>query len=292
MKKTELKGYLKDLENKNKKFSYKKTVKILDVINFIYLDQMKRFQYEKISDYNKAKYLFYEITEQFSYTYKLLNEGKILMATCLLRNIYEEILYIMATSYDSTIEVTIKSYPVDFRDVVKNNCNDLLSDYFESDDVSEIYSYLSKLTHVTNLKEATSYLMKTKKYNGYIVNEIKFMTLLIEYMYLTFLFKKGSSVESDLCLNSVLFAGYIEIINFLYYVANSDQSQRYLKKYFYGEKNQKYLSEQNEEMKKILNEFKVNKNNVNITIKKVINEFNKQLKQYRYFDIANEILGK
>ena len=45
-------------------------------------------------------------------------------------------------------------------------------------------------------------------------------------------------------------------------------------------------------MKKILNEFKVNKNNVNITIKKVINEFNKQLKQYRYFDIANEILGK
>lgn len=94
MKKTELKGYLKDLENKNKKFSFKKTVKILDIVNYIYLNQMKKFNYKQISDYDKAKYLFDEITEQFSYIYDLLNKGKILMATCLLRNIYEEILYI------------------------------------------------------------------------------------------------------------------------------------------------------------------------------------------------------
>lgn len=55
-------------------------------------------------------------------------------------------------------------------------------------------------------------------------------------MYLTFLFKRCSLKENDLCVNSILFASYIEIINFLYYVANFGQSQRYLKKYFYGEK--------------------------------------------------------
>ena len=51
---------------------------------------------------------------------------------------------------------------MDFRDIVKNNCSKLLSEYFEPEDISELYNYLSKLTHVTNLKEATSYLMKTK----------------------------------------------------------------------------------------------------------------------------------
>ena len=38
MKKSKLKGYIKDWENKNKKFSYAKTMKLLDVINYIFLD--------------------------------------------------------------------------------------------------------------------------------------------------------------------------------------------------------------------------------------------------------------
>ena len=109
-------------------------------------------------------------------------------------------------------------------------------------------------------------------------------------MYLTFLFKRCSLKENDLCVNSILFASYIEIINFLYYVANFGQSQRYLKKYFYGEKNQNYLSRYNKEIKKILNDFKVEKNNVNVTIKKVINEFNKQIKESKYLDVANKII--
>ena len=33
MKKSRLRGYLKDIENKNKKFSYNKTIKLLDIIN-------------------------------------------------------------------------------------------------------------------------------------------------------------------------------------------------------------------------------------------------------------------
>ena len=68
MKKKELKGYLKDLENKNKKSSYKKTMNILDIINYIYLDEMKNFNYKQVSDYDKAKYLFDEISEQFSHS--------------------------------------------------------------------------------------------------------------------------------------------------------------------------------------------------------------------------------
>lgn len=292
MKKSKLQGFLKDMENKNKRFSYKKIMRFLDVANYIYLDIISNYKYDQITGYDKSKYLFMEITTEFKYIYSLLDEGKILMATCLLRNVYEEILYIMATSHDKNLDVNVKSNPSDFRDIVRENVGDLISDYFESEDIILLYNHLSKLTHVTNLKEVTSYLMKTKKYNGYISNEIKFLVLLIEYMYVTFLTSKVDFEERDLCLNSIYVANYIEIINMLYYIANSDYTERYLKKYFMGEKNQKYLVKQNEELKKVLEDFAIKKDNIDITIKKVAKELDIQLKESKYIEKVNEIFNK
>lgn len=289
MKKTKLRGELKKIENKNKKFSYKAAIKMLNAINYIYLDIMRTYDYKIILDYDKSKYLFGEIVTQFEYIFNLLNEGKVLMAICLLRNIYEEILYIIATSCDDMIEVDIESNPSDFRNIVKDNCSKLLSDYFESKDISDLYGYLSKLTHITNLKEATSYLSNTKKYNQYISNEIKFITILIEYMYLSFLNKRANSNNEDMCFNAILIAGYIEFINLLYYTANSENSEKYLKKYFHGEKNKKYLKKQSEEMINILNDFKIEKDNISITIKRALKEFNNQLEDSKYLYILDKL---
>ena len=36
MKKSKIKGYIKDLENKNKNFSFDKSIRILDISNAIY----------------------------------------------------------------------------------------------------------------------------------------------------------------------------------------------------------------------------------------------------------------
>ena len=82
---------------------------------------------------------------------------------------YEDISEVSKTL--SGKDVNVKSNPSVFRDIVRENVDDLISDYFESEDIILIYNHLSKLTHVTNLKEVTSYLMKTKKYNGYISKE-------------------------------------------------------------------------------------------------------------------------
>lgn len=141
MKKSRLRGYLKDIENKNKKFSYNKTIKLLDIINYIYLDRIREINYEEISNYKKSKYLFNEMISQLEQISELLNTGKTLMAICLLRNAYEEIIYIMATSIDSTVYVNVRSNPRDFREIVEKNYKDLVSDAFEKEDFSELYNY-------------------------------------------------------------------------------------------------------------------------------------------------------
>lgn len=289
MKKSKLKGYLKDMENKNKKFSYNKAIKLLDIINYIYIDKIREVNYEEISYYKKSKFLFNEMIIQFEQISEFLNTGKTLMAICLLRNAYEEIIYIMATSIDSTINVNVDSNPRDFRKIVENNHETLVSDVFEKKDFLEIYNYLSKITHVTNLKEATSYLLSLKKYNKYVSNEMKFVTNLIEYMYLSFLLKIRNKLEDDLLKDSNLISSYVEIINFLYFAAYSDQSGKYLKKYFYGEKNRNYVEKYNKELLDILNDFRIEKNNINVTIKRVMKEFGKLLNESKYLEIANNI---
>ncbi|MGN1311867.1 MAG: hypothetical protein ACI4U4_02500 [Bacilli bacterium] len=50
-----------------------------------------------------------------------------------------------------------------FKDIVASNCESLLGEIYTSDEISGIYSYLSKITHVTNIKEAVSYLSENKK---------------------------------------------------------------------------------------------------------------------------------
>lgn len=292
MKKSQLKGHLKDMENKNKKFSYTKTIRLLDVINYIYIDRIKEISYEEITSYKKSKFLFNEMVNQFEHIYELLDENKVLMAICLLRNAYEEIIYIMATAIDSSIEVNVRSNPSDFREIVHCNCDILVSKVFEKEDFLNIYSYLSKITHITNLKEATSYLLSVKKYSKYIANEIKFVTNLILYMYLSFLLKIGDKKEDTLLEDSILILSYVEIINLLYFIADSEHSERYLKKYFYGEKNQRYIEEHNEKLLNILNDFRVKKDDIDVTIIKVTREFDKLLSESKYLDIVNEIFSK
>ena len=291
MKNSQLKGMLKDMENKNKNFSYSKTIKILDVAHYIYIDSIKKYDYTIISDYKKSKYIFNEIVEQFEEVYNFLNEGKVIMATCLLRNIYEEIMYIMATTIDGNQDINPFTTAGYFKKQVETRKEEVLSDLFEKEDISEIYSYLSKLTHVTNLKEITSYFLSTKKYNRYITVEIKFITVLIEFMYLDFLNKICEKENYEMFKNIMLFSTYVEIINFLYFIANSENKTSYLSKYFYGEKNQEYLKKKKDDLSDILKDFKVNKKSASITIKKLSKELNKQIKESNYSEKADEIIG-
>ena len=119
MKKSKLRGYIYDLEHKNKNFSFDRTIRILDISNIIYIDMIKNIEFKEISDYKKSKYMFKEISEEFEEVNDLLSKEKTLMAVCLLRNVFEEIMYIIATTLE-TIDIDIMTKASYFYNIVMN----------------------------------------------------------------------------------------------------------------------------------------------------------------------------
>ena len=290
MKRSKIKGYINDLENKNKNFSFDKSIKILDISNAVYIDIIEKYDFKSITNYKNSKYLFKEISNELNEITELLNNNKTLMAVCLLRNVYEEIMYIIATSYCDNLDIDFMTKAGYFKDIVADNCNELLGDIYTSDEIKGIYSYLSKITHVTNIKEAVSYLSGNKRIKGYIVNEIKYVSLIIENLYITFLNKK-SKLDNSMCDNIISVAGYVELINTMYYVANSTGETKRIESYFYGEKNKKYLEKQKELMISDFKELQSNKDELSKSIKIISKELDKQLAENNYTEMVNKILN-
>lgn len=290
MKRSKIKGYINDLENKNKNFSFDKSIKILDISNAVYIDIIEKYDFKSITNYKNSKYLFKEISNELNEITELLNNNKTLMAVCLLRNVYEEIMYIIATSYCDNLDIDFMTKAGYFKDIVADNCNELLGDIYTSDEIKGIYSYLSKITHVTNIKEAVSYLSGNKRIKGYIVNEIKYVSLIIENLYITFLNKK-SKLDNSMCDNIISVAGYVELINTMYYVANSTGETKRIESYFYGEKNKKYLEKQKELMISDFKELQSNKDELSRSIKIISRELDKQLAENNYTEMVNRILN-
>lgn len=290
MKRSKIKGYINDLENKNKNFSFDKSIKILDISNAVYIDIIEKYDFKSITNYKNSKYLFKEISNELNEITELLNNNKTLMAVCLLRNVYEEIMYIIATSYCDNLDINFMTKAGYFKDIVADNCNELLGDIYTSEEIKGIYSYLSKITHVTNIKEAVSYLSGNKRIKGYIVNEIKYICLIIENLYITFLNKK-SKLDNSMCDNIISVAGYVELINTMYYVANSTGETKRIESYFYGEKNKKYLEKQKELMISDFKELQSNKDELSRSIKIISKELDKQLAENNYTEMVNKILN-
>lgn len=290
MKRSKIKGYINDLENKNKNFSFDKSIKILDISNAVYIDIIEKYDFKSITHYKNSKYLFKEISNELNEITELLNNNKTLMAVCLLRNVYEEIMYIIATSYCDNLDIDFMTKAGYFKDIVADNCNELLGDIYTSDEIKGIYSYLSKITHVTNIKEAVSYLSGNKRIKGYIVNEIKYVCLIIENLYITFLNKK-SKLDNSMCDNIISVAGYVELINTMYYVANSTGETKRIESYFYGEKNKKYLEKQKELMISNFKELQSNKDELSRSIKIISKELDKQLAENNYTEMVKKVLN-
>ena len=265
MKKSKLRGYIYDLEHKNKNFSFDRTIRILDISNMIYIDMIKNIEFKEISDYKKSKYMFKEISEEFEEVNYLLSKEKTLMAVCLLRNVFEEIMYIIATTIE-TVDIDIMTKASYFYKIVAYHCDELLYSY-TSEDIKELYSYMSKITHVTNVKEAASYLVGNKRIKKYINNEIKFIELIIENIYLEFINRK-LGLDNSMCDNIMIISSYVDLINIIYFTANSTGEHKRIELYFYGEKNQKYLNEKREQM---IQEFKELQNS-NAKITKTVNK--------------------
>ena len=199
---------------------YKKCMKFLKCVNYIYLDEIKNFEFKKISKYTKSKYLYDKVKDDFELINELIDKQDLLNAATLLRTLYENIIYIITTSYDKKFIVKIDTPPGDFRKVLENNCNTIFTDYFDKEDFNDIYKYLCKLVHPSSLKEILSYMNKTIKYKNYLLGNLKYIMLSIEYMYLNFLNKKVKNEESKFDLNLIDASTYVNLVNVSYFVVD------------------------------------------------------------------------
>lgn len=289
MKQSKIRGYIKNLENQNKRFSFDKTMRLLDVTNYVFLETINKYNYNDILKYNNSKYLFKEISNEFNIVYNMFENENVLPGVCLLRNIYEEILYIMAISLNIELEIDVKTRATYFEKRVCEHFDVLLGESYKVEDIDELYTYLSIISHVTNVKEALSHLIANGKTKKYIINEMKYMTILIEKLYIDFLDKKLSR-KNDFCDNLMYASSYAEMINTIYYAAYSDNNDKVMKQFFYGEKNQKYLNDQQDKMIVEFNDFKINKNNIVKSIKVVLKELLKQINNSSCKDQINAIM--
>jgi len=289
MKTSKIRGFIKDLENKNKNFSFNKTMKLLDASNEIYIDIIKKQDFKNVTNYNNSKYLFKEITNELIEITELLNKGKTLMAVCLLRNVYEEIMYIMATSCsEEKIDIDVMTKAGYFKSIVAKESDKLFGGIYEAEYINELYGYLSKITHVTNMKEAISYLYSNKQTSKYINNEIKFIMLIIENIYITFLNIK-TSVDNSMCSNIITISSYAELVNTMYFIAYSTGESKRIEKYFYGNNNRKYLEKNKEEIINDFKELQSNSNKLNKSMRNISKELDKQILENNYTEIIKSI---
>lgn len=270
---------------------YKKSMKILDCANYIYLDKINNFEFYKISKYRKSKNLYDKIICDFKLANELIIRQDLLNAATILRALYENIIYIIASSFDKTLKITIDIRPNQLRKILEENCKTLFTDYFEQEDFNYIYSYLCKLVHPGSIKELLSYMGKTVKYKNYLLGNLKYIMITIEYMYLNFLNKKIWNEENQFNLNIIDLCSYINFINISYFIDDVKDNKSYIKRYFYYDTNNKYINDNQKKLKdsceKIINE----KDWYTKYIKLITEELNEQIKNSKYNEVVYKILN-
>lgn len=270
---------------------YKKCMKLLNCANYVFSNEIDCFEFKKISKYTKSKPTYEKVKADFKLINELINRQDLLNAATVLRTLYENIIYIIATSYDKKIKTTLDTSPGELRKVLVENCSSIFTDYFEPEDFNNIYKYLCKFIHPCSLKELVSYMNITIKYKNYLLGNLKYMTLVIEYMYLNFLNKKIGNEESKFDLNFIDLCTYVNLMNIAYYINDVKDSKNFIKRYFYYDKNNKYIIE-NQEMIKVVYETLIDKKDlVEEDIKELTKTLDCQINESKYKVIIAEILG-
>lgn len=271
---------------------YKKCMRILSCTNHVYLDEIDNFEFKKISKYNKSRTLYNKITYDFKLVNELIDKQDLLNAATILRTLYENIIYIIVKSYDKKINITINTLPRDLRSILEENFEEIFTEYFEKDDFNEIYKYLCKIVHPSSMKELLSYMSKTIKYKNYLLSNLKYTMLVIEYIYLNFLNKKVGNQESKFDLNFINLSTYVNLINVSYFINDVKDSKSFIKRYFYYDTNNKYIIDNQERLKDVYETIINKKELVEEDIKELTKALDNQIKESKYNEIISKILSE
>ena len=95
-----------------------------------------------------------------------------------------------------------------------------------------------------------------------------------------------------MCDNIMIVSSYVDLINVIYFTANSTGEHKRIELYFYGEKNQKYLNEKREQMIREFKKLQNSNTKITKTINRISKELDKQIEESNYSDMIKRILNR
>lgn len=268
---------------------YKKCMKMLECAHYIFINEIANFEFKRISKYTKSRNIYIKITNDFKTVNKLLDQNDLFNSSTILRTLYENIMYIISTSYNNKMIITIDTYPGKFRKVLEDNYDDLFTGYFEKEDFNDIYKYLCKIVHPSSMKELVSYLDNTIKYKAYMLNNLKYIMVTIEYMFLNYLNKKIGNEENSFYLNLINCCTYVNLVNISCFLDGIKNGMSVVKRYMIFDTNNKYIEENERIGKQLVDELNSNKETIEINIKELTKELDHQINSSIYNEQVNEM---
>ena len=270
--------------------NYKKCTKIFDCVNYIFLDEILNFKFNKISKYSKSKYIFKKIVNDFRLVNYVLDKKDVINSGVLLRSLYENIMYLIATSHDKTLVVDLDVMPKKFKKILEDNCSELFTNYFEKEDFEALYKYLCKIIHPCSLKELLSYFEKTIKYKPYLISNMKYIMITLEYMFLNFLNKK-IGIENSFDLNLIDVSTYVNLLNINCFLNDVDKTQKFIKQYMFYDTNNKYITDTQKDLEALYNDIITNADLIEININQLLKETDNQINCSKYKEVVHNILN-
>ena len=265
-----------EIKNEQIKTERKKAEILLDFFHSVNMDELNSISENNISKYKNSSFTFKEIKREFDYIYKLLNEGKNLMAIVLLRNTFEDLMYFFATNINSNLKVNTDTKASQLRNVVKDNADKYFDDMFCSTDFKDIYEHLSKAVHVTSIKECINYLDSRSKYREFISTEFKFEVVVIECMLLQFLSKRGK-YRNDFQRDTLVVASTVSMLNTVCFaIVFKHKHNKKINGFFYDATSRNYLQSKSQNLASDLQYLKTEKDRINQIIENSIKELGKK----------------
>lgn len=97
---------------------YETILRFFDLANHIFLDQIESIDYKNISDYSNAEYAIKRVPAEFKLVVELIERQDLISAATVLRETFENIIYIIATSYDKNIKIKANTKIERLRNVI------------------------------------------------------------------------------------------------------------------------------------------------------------------------------
>lgn len=157
----------------------------------VYLDILKKSNVDK-HFIKTIKFIYYSI-----------KKSHVIESYCLIRLLFEEIMYECALQIDSNYFISIRTNARIIRDFVINHREQLFGDLYDDFYFKEIYNHLSKMAHVTKLKLFVEYISKMQ--NSKYFMKVNLMNELITVMQIL-IFVSSSSSELIKITNYLLTA--------------------------------------------------------------------------------------